>query len=374
MKSTLKKKSLEESLSGHTAQVIESEGKVETIKPVRESNIMDAFMVHEMLVNLSSGFTPSFRKNKSMREKFVCGEHKFTPLLTPMELSAFSTLVVAQNIDEGKRFYELDLTLSRLVQHSYNCGHNNFKFDFLGTFKEPLAFSFLKGRKDNPLVLSAQGDFSKDSFSFLENSILNLKGKFEHSTAKSSKNCVFFIEGDTCAYLGSGAKDSIFHLKSNTGINLGNGSSNSSYFLDGDFGNYVGTSAKNSLFVLKGNGGSLGPHDVNNPSVSCQFYVEGDIPGDVGLGAKSSLYHIKGNVGGSMMICAKESTLYLNGESEKIPSFIGNNSTFITPNKSLLEKCVNSSEAYNSKWKLRSGKIIFQNSKGEFELVRDYSE
>jgi len=126
-------------------------------------------------------------------------------VLTPAELRIADHMIIASADKQEKS--DADVYIIRLVQNSYDAGHNGFIFDIphwhIG--------ANLKGTKENPIQISVNelGSFSGERSDYVH---FQIKGNAESNIGTHSRYCKFIIGGDLGHSSGSDA-ESIFDIK-----------------------------------------------------------------------------------------------------------------------------------------------------------------
>ncbi|MBT6774150.1 hypothetical protein HOA91_02165 [Candidatus Woesearchaeota archaeon] len=208
MKSTLKKKSLEDSLSDHTAQVIESESRVEV---VGEGEFKELLRKGERFLKTK---LPSVINDDDFNEKHAIATWKITETLTPKNINKFLQLCVCyENMDLYNP--NTGFLISRLIRNSYHKGHRTFNFDISGLNPIDQFGSFLKGKERKQIKVNVVGDLGYEPFQDVEYG-------------------VFCINGNVRGLCGMGAKNSKFIINGNSGIQIGHDSERCTFVLNGE--------------------------------------------------------------------------------------------------------------------------------------------
>ncbi len=154
---------------------------------------------------------------------------KIEHTLTPEEINIFAQVLV--RFEEPKYAGAM---ITRLIQRSYNAGHNDFQID-VRAFTEDLGdlCSDLRGTKRKPVIVTVNGNL------YIQ-------------VGDSANHISLTINGNVGDLLGVGAKHSIFTLNGSAKDVLGEYSINCTYTVQGKTGDAAGKSAHNSTFHFHG--------------------------------------------------------------------------------------------------------------------------
>ncbi len=166
--------------------------------------------------------------------------------------------------------------VSRLIQNSYEAGHNNFLLNTSTLTRRLKKLGSVSGTKERPLILQVTGE-SGAEFGW------------------SAKFANFKIIGNTDGGSGMYAKNSAFHI-------------------EGTAGALLGANATDSTFYARGAGRACGSH-----SERCKFEIRGNVDYDCGHNTKQSEFIIEGNAGDEFGSSAEQSRFTIHGEV-KAPS------------------------------------------------------
>ena len=207
MKAAIKKgKSLEDSLSGHTAQVIESESKVETVG-------------ENVLVEVVQNFEKFLEKDIPEDETFELDKKPFLGIpyvLSNHELNAFLQATPHLKDNEDYKRY-LGYFISKLVDNAFIAGHNNYQIDLVDL--PPLNEVCLELRDRDlgyPLVV-------------------NVVGNVDSNFAWGSEKCRINFEGNADSFFGACVKDSEIYVRGNIGFYAFDNLTDSTVRIEGDF-------------------------------------------------------------------------------------------------------------------------------------------
>jgi hypothetical protein len=184
-------------------------------------------------------------KTKSL-QAFV---HEPDEVLHPAQIQYIAKRV-QENLKDSIMNFSPGQLLTRLIQSSYNGGHNGF---YLG-LKKPLNHIgvFLQGSEKNPLKITIEGPVGDFCGAHTVYCIFSLQNTGEHC-GSFSKRSKFTLQsaGESC---GVSAFDSTFIIKGNAEKYLGGGADYSRFSVEGDVDHYTGYFAENCEFLLQGDG------------------------------------------------------------------------------------------------------------------------
>ena len=206
MNTALKKKSLEESLNGHTGGTIESERLVEVVGENELRDILDQYK--EFLdKNLIFNYQGSAFDAEDVSYAFDLVKRT----LTPEEINNFLQLTAICD-DHPLYWSNTSLFLSGLIQESYNDGNSSFDLN-VQNFNSLWAIgAFLDGSQEQPLSIKVNGNI--DSYLGVSSKDVKfyLNGNTTLFCGSCSQNSEFYIEGDASG-VGFGSRDSLFDLR-----------------------------------------------------------------------------------------------------------------------------------------------------------------
>ena len=241
MNTALKKKSLEESLSGHTAQVVEVVRTLETPGNTNLSKQLNFFRENlgELLVQTDVQY-----KHRSKAEELG--------VLTPDEIKLF--FEVASHYQDDPDFDPLFAAqLTRLLYDSFKEGHNGFELSG-DCLTRPINGMFwglqsVTG-EDRRMSLKYNGD--GHGFNSLERVDVHLYGDVGSSFGRFSKKSTFHIEGHADFYLGHGTQNCEFVVEGNVAHSCGTDSMSGKYVLKQTVGPRIGQNSHNSSYEIQG--------------------------------------------------------------------------------------------------------------------------
>ena len=249
----LKKKSLEDSLSGHTTQV--EERKV--IEVVGNNKVTEYLRVAEEYFDyFKRGFKVSLIAFQ-LRETVGA--------LTSEEAALF--LDASKVFMDERNYAEIFSGFFKEVIHgSRDAGYREFEFDLQG-FGQHNPFGNIWGNVNND-----ESERTKITFRNVSNSINLLRG------------CHYLdvvVKGDVGYGFGFGAKNSLHHIEGNAEGAMGNSSSQSKFIVDGNIDYSFGYNSSQSYFDLRGN---VSSHYLAKQAKDSTFRIGGDLVGDYWVG------------------------------------------------------------------------------------------
>jgi len=198
MNTALKKKSLEESLSGHTSGTIESERRVETVGEGKFGGVLDQYREFLDRNFITDG---DLDVNAWVRIR-----DQIKTVLSPAEINTFLQSTIT-NEDHSYYLLNTSIFLSGLIQTSYNDGNSLFDLNVQNLRPLSAMGAFLSGSQEQPLSVRVKGDVGTH-------------------LGVSSNDVKFYLDGDTNYYCGDRANNSEFYVSGNVGVMTGFCSSN----------------------------------------------------------------------------------------------------------------------------------------------------
>ncbi len=222
----MKKKSLEDSLRGHSSGIIESEGVVKTVGKKKFGELLD----------------------KCERKiDFDLHDDKITEVLTPEDLDLFLQCTVLFGDRGGGWYLGINAFLDKLTKNSYNAGNHNFVFhtDRLPPMRMGYGFMHDDGR---PFVITINGH-SDGAGQWASGVEFRLNGDVGERCGAESYECTsFLVDGNAGNLFGTLAKGSKFEITGDVGDRCGYRAKNATYILNGDIGVHCGQSAVGCSF------------------------------------------------------------------------------------------------------------------------------
>ncbi|MBT6402446.1 hypothetical protein HOK09_03225 [Candidatus Woesearchaeota archaeon] len=237
-----KGKSLEESLSGHTAQVEDKKG----VEVAGDSKVGLHLKVFESFLDEGLGSIVRARYEKL---KGLLG------ILTPGEAEILlqASLAYVNEKDPDNIFGEF---FRRVIQTSYGAGHNDFEFDLSLFGKDDATPIFALEGKEHPgpklkikiksyalpkdiFIASSyveaivEGDVGKNFAYLFKVSNAHIKGKASYGLGHTAVSSKFFVEGDVDHNCGYKSSDCYFDLRGKVnGFCLANKSDHSTFRIE----------------------------------------------------------------------------------------------------------------------------------------------
>ncbi len=221
----MKKKSLEESVRGHSSGIIESERRIEVVGEDKFGELLEKYR------EFSKG-TLEFAK--------------ITEVLTPEDLNLFLQMIPFVSGESIEDRDTSNFFTSKLLNNSYNAGHNNFVLDFTNQGLSGCGHR-LFASKENPLKLMVYGH-TIASGQNAENVHFEFNGNDTGWCGYQSVDSKYRIMGNVGYLLGGYSTNCYFLVKGNSGNNCFGFSEGSTLVLEGAVGDNCGTSSKSSTF------------------------------------------------------------------------------------------------------------------------------
>ncbi len=155
-------------------------------------------------------------KDEGRMQENMIKEYVRTPtiILSPEDIDHF---LQTTKIFDDHRYYEYDIGIfiSRLIQSSYEAGHNDFclNTDYLNDLGNIGAG--LRGKDETPIKISIKGDVKYTCGAYAENCEFNITGNTGQWLGDGSNRCVFNIDGNIDIFGGTAAKNCKFISKDN---------------------------------------------------------------------------------------------------------------------------------------------------------------
>ena len=137
--------------------------------------------------------------------------------------------------------------ISKLIQNSYNAGHNEFALN-TQTLEIGYLGTRLEGTKERPIRITITRDVGLGCGLYSKNSIFNIQGNAGEYCGWASENSTYNVQGNTERSCGLYSENSTFNIQGNTDDNCGESSKNSTFNIEGNAGFGCGLDAKNSTF------------------------------------------------------------------------------------------------------------------------------
>jgi len=138
--------------------------------------------------------------------------------------------------------------LSKIIQKSYDAGYNNFTLTTKKTQIDFLA-SELKGKQENPLQITIQGNTGDLCGEELYECTFNIQGNTGYELGAKSENCTYNITGNTQRRCGIFSTNCKYNIAGNTEELCGQSSENCTYNITGNTGDRCGHTSENCTFT-----------------------------------------------------------------------------------------------------------------------------
>lgn len=212
-----------------------------------------------------------------------------TDILSPAEINLFLQETIP--FEESEDYEATGIFVTRLIQSSYNAGHNDFKLTTTNLKKLNRVGAFLEGKEGNPLILSIDGDVGEKCCLEARNVNFTIYGNLEAEFAEQSVQSSFTIHGDAendlcsssqytsleifgyAGVCGMFAEHSTFKIHGNASMATASGAKWSTFDIDGDVFDEVGYEAKNCIINIKGNADEYFMGEADN----CTVIINGTI-------------------------------------------------------------------------------------------------
>ena len=205
-------------------------------------------------------------------------------VLTPEQINSFLQTTITYENDKNYQHY-MGLFVSKLIQNSYDNGHNNFVLN-TKALKEMHSIGYkLEGTEEKQIQITIEGNTGKWCGLTAKNSTFNIKGNAGDGCGRDSNHTTFNIKGNTGNWCGEESKHTTYNINGNTGDHCGSVSKHTTYNIKGNTGNDCGYKAYHSTYNIKRNTGD-----------GC------------GAGSEHSTYNIEGNIGDECGYFSKHST------------------------------------------------------------------
>ena len=209
---------------------------------------------------------------------------RIVPVLSPSQINIFFRRF---DEDEIGRI-NFAVYSARLIQESYDNGHNNFLID-VGDAEMTHFLQSAHGTLENPLKLTFCGNLEKYFASSARYFEAHVKGNAGESCGSDSNNCVFNIEGNAPANCGYHAENSVFNITGDASANCGAFSKKCNFNISGSSNDGLGEKAIDSKFKVAGDGGS----GCGKSAEGCEFIVNGALGNDLGLYAQDCFFYFE---------------------------------------------------------------------------------
>src|SRR3989344_3131912 len=172
-----------------------------------------------------------------------------TVILTPPQIDLFFQTILKESKDKLKS-HETGLYLTKLIQNSYNNGHNNFTLT-IGNNTLNLVCYELKAKKERPLIITFDGIVGDLCCAFSEYIITTFNKHTGDNCCYESRNVVATFNEVVRNLCGRGTTNMIAIFNGKVGNNCGLLSENMSGTFNGQVGKNCGELSKNFIFKTR---------------------------------------------------------------------------------------------------------------------------
>ena len=233
-----KSKGIDRLVSGYSPGKVEEERKIETT----DSKLGCLLDVYEEALECMGSWDDNSDEDYDWIECYLKSKRRRETILSPQEMNSFLQLTY---IFTGDFMYQKNTSvfLNRLLQVSYDAGHNEFclntnslpPFDFLG--------SSVRGNRKRPLKITVDGNLGKQAFSNTEYVHGRVMGDVYESFASNCSHSRYLVEGNALSTRPEGWGG------------FGFGARSSDLIVKGDACLYeLGSQAERSCFEIGGKG------------------------------------------------------------------------------------------------------------------------
>ena len=207
MKTALKKKSLEESLSGHTAQGIESESGVEVVGENKFKSLLNQY--GEFLDKADGANLNYWYVNRI--EKYNSSLLRTQELLNPKEINRFLQMTAIYEDHPGYT-KNTGFFISRLMLLGlHDSKQQEFNFD-VQNLKPisglPMLLRSIDANKS--LKVNIYGNIGNCVGNNSQHTVFDIHGDCGYDTGNDSKHCQYIFRGKIGSHVGIGSKDCTF--------------------------------------------------------------------------------------------------------------------------------------------------------------------
>ena len=172
-------------------------------------------------------------------------------VLNPEQINILFQLIINKSLAYRVNQNITGLYLSKLIQDSYNAGHNNFYLNTGDTQIERMGCE-LKGTLENVLKLKIDGNVGSTCGADSEKTMFNINGNVGDGCGLDTTNSTFGIKGNVGTWCGMKSIYSTFNIKGNVEARCGVYTTNSTFEIDGNVGKLCGKCSHSSTFYILG--------------------------------------------------------------------------------------------------------------------------
>jgi hypothetical protein len=222
-----------DNLFGYTAEDVEN---VSEIEAASNDNLTETYGFY--LRDLDDALNGDFKQ-------------EVKSVLSPFEINSFIDLMMGHE-DHIAFSYCFSLYFNRLIQHSYNAGHNDFKFDFNKIPSLPHLGVALHGTRNKPLKIDILGDVSDN---FCQDGVqvkLNIDGNVGNYFGFDSSFICATVSGNVGDYFSHKSHCLSSKIDGNAGNLYGHRSNQLLSYVGGDIKNNIGNYSTNLKLAVGG--------------------------------------------------------------------------------------------------------------------------
>ena len=146
--------------------------------------------------------------------------NKITDTLTPTDINKFLQTTI-QHEQHKEYHWRTGRLILRLIQNSYNAGHNDFAFDTTALEEIGDFGSYLEGTEERPMEIAIKGNIGDWCGWKARHLTFNIQGSTGDWCGRESISSVFNIQGDAGRNCGKYSLGSTFNITGSIGYNCG---------------------------------------------------------------------------------------------------------------------------------------------------------
>lgn len=178
-------------------------------------------------------------------------------VLTPAQIEVVMQKIIdcgRKKLSESGGLSSTGLFLTRLIQDSYDVGHNHFSLKTRDMPLNCLGYK-LKGSLGRELELRIMGNAKSQMGSGARLTIFTVEGSVENSCGSDAKQCLFNIEGNVYDYCAFKSEQSTFNIGGNVRDYCAFKSEQNIFNIGGSVGVACGALSRYNSFEVKGSVG-----------------------------------------------------------------------------------------------------------------------
>jgi len=169
-------------------------------------------------------------------------------ILNPAQIDILLQKIIQETPKHKTEHITTSHILSKIIQKSYEEGHNNFTLTTKKTEMVCVGHK-LKGTLENLIQITIQGNIGAYFGERSENCTYNLTGDTDDRCGANSKNCTYNIQRNTGFMCGYNSENCEYNIQGNVGGRCGDGSENCTYNLYGNIGEECGWNSIKCTFT-----------------------------------------------------------------------------------------------------------------------------